>query len=96
MSGMELVTAAPASAGGVVDILSPTFGNNCANHQGSRTNGVTTAGTGTATGNLVGLPVASPLNQCGGADPLPFFLEKPINGGPAIWNSIVHASDDLV
>ncbi|MGW9448655.1 chaplin family protein [Streptomyces sp. NPDC055632] len=61
--------ASPAWAGGVGDFLSPAFGTSCANHHtGARADGTTTHGTGAANGNLAGLPLGSPLNQCGGAD----------------------------
>ncbi|MGW8064336.1 chaplin family protein [Streptomyces ziwulingensis] len=59
----------PARAGGVGDFLSPASGTSCANHHNAaQADGATTRGTGTATGNLAGLPIGSPLNQCGGAD----------------------------
>lgn len=62
-------TTTPAFAGGVGDFLSPAFGTSCANHNvGPSNTGSTTAGTGTLTGNLAGLPLGSALNQCGGAD----------------------------
>ncbi|MFE7647457.1 chaplin family protein [Streptomyces phaeoluteigriseus] len=58
----------PAWAGGVGDFLSPAFGTSCANnHAGALPEGATTHGTGTANGNLAGLPIRSPLNQCGDA-----------------------------
>ncbi|MFJ7063730.1 hypothetical protein ACIQVA_39870 [Streptomyces microflavus] len=67
--GAGLVAAAPASAGGIGDFLSPAFGVNCANHNtGTQAAGATTAGTGAANGNLLGLPLGGALNQCGGAD----------------------------
>ncbi|MEV5318255.1 hypothetical protein AB0K92_11460 [Streptomyces sp. NPDC052687] len=67
--GTALAGAAPASAGGIGDFLSPAFGTSCANHHtGAHARGATTHGTGTADGNLAGLPVGSALNQCGGAD----------------------------
>lgn len=67
--GLSLTTAAPATAGGIGDFLSPAFGTNCANHHTRpHATGATTAGTGTADGNLLGVPVGSALNQCGGAD----------------------------
>ncbi|KUH38257.1 hypothetical protein ATE80_13805 [Streptomyces kanasensis] len=68
-----VLTAGPASAGGIGDVLSPAFGTNCANHDvGAQPAGTTTtAGTGAANGNLLGLPLGSPLNHCGGADLLP-------------------------
>ncbi|MCD9904751.1 hypothetical protein LUR56_40820 [Streptomyces sp. MT29] len=67
--GAGLTAAAPASAGGVGDFLSPAFGVNCANHHlGTQAAGARTAGTGAANGNLLGLPLGGALNQCGGAD----------------------------
>ncbi|MFD6438144.1 hypothetical protein [Streptomyces venezuelae] len=67
-----LAAAGPAFAGGIGDVLSPAFGTNCANHNiGALAAGATTAGTGAADGNLLGLPLGSALNQCGGADLLP-------------------------
>ncbi|MFJ7063755.1 chaplin family protein [Streptomyces microflavus] len=68
-AGTALAGATPASAGGISDFLSPAFGTNCSNlHTGAHGNGETTRGSGSVNGNLAGLPVASPLNQCGGAD----------------------------
>ncbi|MFE4862340.1 hypothetical protein [Streptomyces sp. NPDC056670] len=50
-------TAAPASAGGIGDFLSPAFGTSCASHNiGSNTVGNTTVGTGALNGNLAGRP----------------------------------------
>ncbi|MEV7676449.1 hypothetical protein [Streptomyces sp. NPDC088752] len=67
-----VAAAAPAAAGGIGDFLSPAFGTDCANHNtGARADGATTAGTGTANSNVLGLPLGSPLNQCGGADLVP-------------------------
>lgn len=67
--GTGAATAAPAAAGGVGDFLSPAFGTACANlNNGARATGATTHTTGTAGGNVAGLPLGSPLNQCGGAD----------------------------
>jgi len=67
-----LVAATPAAAGGIGDFLSPAFGTSCANqHTGAHATGTTHFGTGAAGGNLAGLPVGSPLNQCGGADLTP-------------------------
>lgn len=64
-----VVVAAPASAGGIGDFLSPAFGTSCANHQvGAKADGATTHSTGSAGGNLAGLPLTGALNQCGGAD----------------------------
>ncbi|MEU1078023.1 MULTISPECIES: chaplin family protein [unclassified Streptomyces] len=70
--GTGMVGAGTASAGGVGDFLSPAFGTSCANQNtATRADGATRHGTGTASGNLAGLPIGSPLNQCGGADVLP-------------------------
>ncbi|MFD5161106.1 hypothetical protein ACFWMJ_24025 [Streptomyces hawaiiensis] len=69
VAGAGLITATPASAGGIGDFLAPAFGNGCANQNTSaRAAGETRHGTGTAGGNVAGLPVGSPFNQCGGAD----------------------------
>ncbi|WP_307161154.1 hypothetical protein [Streptomyces rishiriensis] len=60
---MGLGTAAPATAGGIGDFLSPAFGVSCANlNNGTQANGTTTQGTGAANGNLAGLPVGNALN----------------------------------
>lgn len=57
-----------------VGVLSPAIGNGCANHAGSTATGTATAEPGTGNGQLLGMPVSGPLNQCGGADPLPSSL----------------------
>lgn len=67
----SLAMASPASAGGIGDFLSPAFGTNCKNHHGARADGAAAHGTGATNGNLVGLPIGSPFNQCGGADSKP-------------------------
>lgn len=90
-------TAIPASAGGVGDFLSPAFGTSCANHNvGSSGVGNTTADTGTLNGNLAGLPLGSPLNQCGGADLEPSMLHNEaatfLNGN-LIRNEVVMLDD---
>ncbi|MFF2813470.1 M14 family zinc carboxypeptidase [Streptomyces sp. NPDC058000] len=49
--------------------MSPSFDNSCANHgTASQSGGRTRHGSGTAGGLLTALPVATPLNQCGGTD----------------------------
>ncbi|MEV3993615.1 chaplin family protein [Streptomyces sp. NPDC049837] len=64
-----LTTASPAAAGGIGDFLSPAFGTLCGNlNNGAHANGTATSATGAAGGNLAGIPIGSPLNQCGGAD----------------------------
>ncbi|MEU4800427.1 chaplin family protein [Streptomyces sp. NPDC023327] len=80
-TGVGVVTAAPASAGGVGDFLSPAFGTSCSNlNNGAHAAGGTTHGTGSADGNLVGLPIGSPFNQCGGADLAPSLEELGLAG----------------
>ncbi|MEV5358648.1 hypothetical protein [Streptomyces sp. NPDC052693] len=79
-----LASAPSASAGGIGDFLSPAFGTNCTNHHGARAEGTTTHGTGTANGNLAGLPLGGALNQCGGADlvdPAAHFVVLGPSGG---------------
>lgn len=74
--GAGLATAAPASAGGVIVVASPSFDNSCANHGTAKQSaGRTTHGSGTVGGNLAALPAATPLNQCGGAD-IPIIQER--------------------
>ncbi|WP_157882438.1 chaplin family protein [Streptomyces silvensis] len=77
-SGTGFAGVAPAAAGGVGDVLSPAFGTSCANRHGAHAVGTATHGSGSGDGNLLGLPVGSPLNQCGGADlPAPDFTVAP-------------------
>ncbi|MEU2764728.1 MULTISPECIES: chaplin family protein [unclassified Streptomyces] len=78
--GGGFATATPASAGGIGDFLSPAFGTSCANKYGAQAQGATTHGTGAANGNLAGLPIAGPFNQCGGADLDPCAAIKPVTG----------------
>ncbi|WP_188306488.1 hypothetical protein [Streptomyces sp. CBMA123] len=69
--GAGLATAAPATAGGVGDFLSPAFGTDCENHHiGAHATGATTSGSGTVSNNSGKLPLLSALNHCGGADML--------------------------
>ncbi|MEV4441925.1 chaplin family protein [Streptomyces sp. NPDC049577] len=70
-----VAAAAPAAAGGIGDFLSPAFGNGCMNQHGTHALGSTTHGTGAGNGNLAGLPIGAPVNQCGGAD-LPINREN--------------------
>ncbi|MCZ0210748.1 chaplin family protein [Streptomyces sp. UMAF16] len=103
--GAMLAPAAPAAAGGIGDFLSPAFGTSCANlHTGAHATGTTSHGTGAANGNLAGLPLGSPLNQCGGADlpdinqdckngqgaPGAGFLNLPVNA------NVLQCADDTV
>ncbi|MGI5484870.1 chaplin family protein [Streptomyces lavendofoliae] len=71
--GGSIAGAAPASAGGIGDFLSPAFGTSCLNQRvGAHATGETRHSAGSAGGNLAGVPIGSPFNQCGGADaPLP-------------------------
>ncbi|MFB7747547.1 hypothetical protein [Streptomyces sp. NPDC056132] len=94
--GASLASAIPATAGGVGDFLSPAFGTACGNlNNGARADGVTSSGTGTGGGNLVGLPMGSALNQCGGAD-----LPRPSNiwgtKNIIIFNSALVPTDELL
>ncbi|MET9323676.1 hypothetical protein ABZX75_26355 [Streptomyces sp. NPDC003038] len=90
--GGGLAVAAPASAGGIGDLLSPAFGTSCANYNvGARANGAATQGTGTANGNLAGLPLGSALNHCGGAD-----LADILMSTPRANDDGEHAFNDLV
>ncbi|MEV5342116.1 hypothetical protein AB0K93_27085 [Streptomyces sp. NPDC052676] len=67
--GVGLGSAGPASAGGIGDFLSPSFGTACANHHtGARADGATTHDTGAANALLAGIPLGGALNHCGGAD----------------------------
>ncbi|MGW6062616.1 hypothetical protein [Streptomyces sp. NPDC055189] len=76
VAGTGMAAAPPASAGGIGDFLSPAFGTSCANHRtGGHMVGRTAYGEGSADSNLLGLPVSSPVNQCGGAD-LPGELDE--------------------
>lgn len=89
--GLSLPIAVPASAGGIGDFLSPAFGTNCANHHTRpHATGTTTAGTGTADGNLLGLPLGSALNQCGGAD-----LPDLPDGTEEIGKTVEHPVEQL-
>ncbi|MER7514049.1 hypothetical protein ACFZBM_34400 [Streptomyces lavendulae] len=82
--GAGLTTAAPATAGGIGDFLSPAFGTDCENHRiGAHATGATTSGSGTVSSNTGKLPLLSALNHCGGADMLAFQ-----NGGPLSYADI--------
>ncbi|MFC8226282.1 hypothetical protein [Streptomyces sp. NPDC057287] len=93
--GSGLAAASPAYAGGSGAILSPAFATNCGNHNGGRQpTGSTTAGTGAVNGNLLGAPLGSALNQCGGADYLNSVLKQARPDGAshrsmAILNSFI-------
>ncbi|CAM5518367.1 hypothetical protein SRIMM317S_06997 [Streptomyces rimosus subsp. rimosus] len=67
--GAGLASAAPAAAGGIIVIGSPSHDNTCANH-GTVTQpmGSTSNGNGAAGGLLGQIPIGSALNHCGGAD----------------------------
>jgi hypothetical protein len=88
--GSTVAAAAPAFAGGIGDFLSPAFGTSCANlNNGARAEGATAHGIGAAGGNLAGLPVGSPFNQCGGADMLVCFPGFNILSGSVLDSSDV-------
>ncbi len=61
-------SAAPAAAGGIIVIASPSHDNTCANQGHATQRGATTSGSGSTGGILAALPVSGPLNHCGGAD----------------------------
>lgn len=91
--GTGLAASGPAAAGGIGDFLSPAFGTNCTNHRTTPHNsGATTAGTGTASSNLLGLPIGSPLNQCGGADNVTKLMKYNMND-QAAYNYNVNTID---
>ncbi|GGU61606.1 hypothetical protein GCM10010274_58160 [Streptomyces lavendofoliae] len=79
--------ASPAWAGGVGDFLSPAFGTKCTNHHGTHADGMTTSGTGAANGNLAGLPIGSPANQCGGAD-MPDHIQYTKEKLQPVWDLV--------
>jgi ChpA-C len=62
--GTALVPAGAAHAS-VVGIGNAVFGNTCVNHGGVRAAGATALGSGTGSGNEVGLPLSLPRNHCG-------------------------------
>lgn len=87
-AGGGLGAAAPASAGGIGDLLSPAFGTSCANRNtGARLGGIADQATGAAGGNTAGLPIGSPLNQCGGADLISVINDRDDGGMVNIGNS---------
>ncbi|MEU7190662.1 hypothetical protein [Streptomyces sp. NPDC045369] len=67
-AGLSLAGAAPASAGGVIVLGSPSHDNTCRNGAGTAVRGAATHGNGSAAGLLGQIPFGSPLNHCGGAD----------------------------
>ncbi|MEU4213674.1 hypothetical protein AB0F13_27455 [Streptomyces sp. NPDC026206] len=69
LAAAQVASAAPASAGGLGGFLSPALGNGCANqHLSAAARGAAVSHPSAAGGNLLGVPVTGPLNQCGGAD----------------------------
>ncbi|MFF4384635.1 chaplin family protein [Kitasatospora sp. NPDC001547] len=77
------LAASPACAGGILPIISPSFDTSCANDGAAHAQGSTTAGPGTANGNLAGLPVSNPFNHCGGAEADPSVITSLLGGGAA-------------
>lgn len=63
-----LFAAAPASAGGIVVIASPSHDNSCLNLGSAKAASSLKRAAGTVSNLLGQVPVASPLNHCGGAD----------------------------
>ncbi|MFH8348972.1 hypothetical protein [Streptomyces sp. NPDC018045] len=62
------VGAAPASAGGLIVIGSPSHNNTCMNGPRMDARGDAGDGTGSVAGLLGQIPFGSPLNHCGSAD----------------------------
>ncbi|MET9506445.1 hypothetical protein ABZY42_32825 [Streptomyces sp. NPDC006622] len=63
-----LVSAQPASAGGILPIAGPAFGNLCHNTSGAAAGGTATGGPSTAGGNVAQLPQDDSYQHCGGAE----------------------------
>ncbi|WP_409240364.1 hypothetical protein [Streptomyces sp. PA5.6] len=88
--GIVLGTAAPAAAGGIIVIGSPSHDNTCTNH-GTHTKPA--AGTQRAAGPVQGLlaqvPVVNAINHCGGAD-LPGENNKEANNNEQEANILVN------
>ncbi|MER6302047.1 hypothetical protein ABT247_21150 [Kitasatospora sp. NPDC001539] len=62
-------TAAPAAAGGIIVIASPSHDNSCLNsYTRTQPYGRTTGTSGSAQGLQAQVPLLGPLNHCGGAD----------------------------
>ncbi|MEU7159828.1 hypothetical protein [Streptomyces chrestomyceticus] len=59
---------APASAGGIIVIGSPSHDNTCVNRAGAAVRGAATHATGNLAGLLGQASLRNPLNHCGGAD----------------------------
>ncbi|MFF4717367.1 chaplin family protein [Streptomyces eurythermus] len=62
--GAVALSGTPAHAN-IVGVGNAAFGNSCANHGAVRASGATVAGTGTLSGNAIGLPLDLPRNECG-------------------------------
>ncbi|MFC9797256.1 hypothetical protein ACFVJI_32030 [Streptomyces sp. NPDC127584] len=85
--GAGLAAAAPASAGGIGDFLSPAFSTSCSNlNNAAHAHGKTTKGTGSIGGNLASLPLYSALNQCGGADSATQYLSNMVKNRANVEN----------
>ncbi|MGW5399198.1 chaplin family protein [Streptomyces sp. NPDC003952] len=57
--------AEPVELGRPVGAGNAAFGNTCVNQGGARADGSTVAGSGAASGNVAGLPLSLPRNNCG-------------------------------
>ncbi|MER6190121.1 chaplin family protein [Streptomyces cyaneofuscatus] len=65
VAGTALIPAGAAHAN-VVGIGNATFGNACVNHGGTAAAaGATVSGSGLGSGNVAGLPLSLPRNDCG-------------------------------
>ncbi|MYT28513.1 MULTISPECIES: hypothetical protein [unclassified Streptomyces] len=91
--GAGLAAAAPASAGGIGVILSPSFDNSCANqHAAANANADTVHGRGTAGGLSAAIPADTPLNHCGGAE-LPLSRNCTDSGASSEPGSMIGATN---
>ncbi|MBZ4320641.1 hypothetical protein [Streptomyces huiliensis] len=79
LSAVALTFGSPARAGGLgAGVLSPAVGNGCAARSAAAAQGAASRVTSAAGGNVLGLPVSGPLNQCGGAEVPVFDLTKTV------------------
>ncbi|MEU0670235.1 hypothetical protein ABZ508_32830 [Streptomyces lavendulocolor] len=63
-----LAGAQPASAGGILPIVGPAFGNICHNTSHAGANGTAAASASTAGGNVAQVPQDDSYQHCGGAE----------------------------
>ncbi|MET9801576.1 hypothetical protein [Streptomyces sp. NPDC006368] len=63
-----LVSAQPASAGGILPIAAPAFGNTCHNTSQAAAGAAATGSAGTVGGNIAQVPQDDSYQHCGGAE----------------------------